>query len=195
MDNNKKKSRIYCGQLVSYKNPNRTQLSSPTSHCRHLLHLKAGRCLPFPATSRGTHKQVSGVHPLPGRLLPLRWLTSCYDSFSKGTIVPRDHNIFASVTLWLIKSEPCMAGGATHLADTGVSLLVGHPYRASHSTLPALRSTPASARFSAGRHPRPFLALSPASGHGAFLAKATSLDVFCRWMSCLQLELSTYFTR
>lgn len=162
MDNNKKKSRIYCGQLVSYKNHNRTQLSSPTSHCRHLLHPRLSRSLPFPATSRGTHKQVSGVHPLPGRLLPLRWLTSCYDSFSKGTIVPRDHNIFASATLWLINSDPCMAGGTSHHL---------------------------------GRHPGPFLALSPASGHGAFLAKATSLDVFCRWMSCLQLELSTYFSR
>lgn len=195
MDNNKKKSRIYCGQLVSYKNHNRTQLSSPTSHCRHLLRTRLSRSSPFPATSRGTHKQVSGVHPLPGRLLPLRWLTSCYDSFSKGTIVPRGHNIFASVTLWLINSDPCTAGADTHLADTGVSLLVGHPYRASHSVQAALRSTPASARFPLGRHPGPFLPLSPAGGHGAFLAKATSLDVFCRWMNCLQLELSPSFSR
>ncbi len=130
------------------ENHNRTQLSSGSSHCRHLLHQRAGRSLPFPATSRGTHKQVSGVHPLPGRLLPLRWLTSIYDSFSKGTITTRDHIYVASAALWLINSEPCMAGGTTHLA---------------------------------GRHPRPFLALSPASGGCALWKKASLPRVAARF--------------
>lgn len=93
---------------------------------------------------------ASGLHPLPGLLSPLRVFSSFYDSFSKGTNVPRGHVYDASTPLRLIKSDPCTAGADCTLA---------------------------------GRHPRPFLPLSPAGGHCALKEKATSLNVFSRWMN------------
>ncbi len=126
-------------RLKPMKNHNRTLLSKPTNPCRHLLHQRPSAALLSPPLGGEPTSSSSGVHPLPGRPLPLRWLTSCYDSFSKGTITTRDHIYVASATLRLINSEPCMAGGVTRLA---------------------------------GRHPRPFLTLSPASGGCALQEKA-----------------------
>lgn len=53
---------------------------------------------------------ASCLRSLPGLLSALRLLRSFYDSFSKGTTVPRAHYVCASTPLRLINSEPCTAG-------------------------------------------------------------------------------------
>ena len=101
---------------------NRMQPTKPQSHStfqshspsRHLLHKSSHAPSPFPALLGGDPTAVPAVfvHSRGGNCPCVS--SRLIVSVSKGAIAPRGIACVASVTLRLIKSEPCMPGGTTH---------------------------------------------------------------------------------
>ena len=114
----------------------------------------------LPSCYSGATQLVSGAPPLSCLLSALRFSANCLFAFPSPLSLARDAcytaprsllSVFAAISrtplvasascdtcevqashsLRLIKSEPCGSLRPFPVADTGVSLLVGHPYRAS----------------------------------------------------------------